>query len=335
METNFFAGLSLIVAAGMCAGSFSVPFKANKSWQWENNWLVWSVVALIVAPWVAAAVTVPGLCGVFASDPGAVAVVAFFGLIWGVGAILFGRGIDALGVGLSLPIMLGLTNIIGTLMPVVQRDPGELLTSSGVRLLAGLGIIVLGIVLYSVAGGMKERAAGAAKSGARGSFVRGLLICLAAGVLGPMVNFAFVFGAPLQEQAVVAGADPVYASNAVWTIALTSGCVMNAAYCLYLMRRRKTASLFRSGGLRSWGFAALAGVIWYLSMMLYGMGGNFLGEAGTSVGWAAMQSLAILTGNLAGLFSGEWRGSSRKSLEVMWLGLLCLLIGVAVVAFGR
>ena len=53
------------------------------------------------------------------------------GLIWGVGAILFGRGIDLLGVGLSMPIMLGLTNVIGTLMPVVLRDPGGLLTASG------------------------------------------------------------------------------------------------------------------------------------------------------------------------------------------------------------
>lgn len=64
-------------------------------------------------------------------------------------------------------------------------------------------------------------------------------------------------------------------------------------------------------------------------------GGSFLGDAGTSVGWALMQSLAILTGNLAGLFSGEWRDASPASRRTMWLGLSCLLAGVFIVAFSK
>ena len=334
METNYWAGLSLIALGGLFAGSFSVPFNRNKDWKWENNWLIWSFVALVAAPWIVAAMTVPGLSGVYASEPGPLAVVAFFGLIWGVGAILFGRGIDLLGVGLSMPLMLGLTNVIGTLMPVVLRDPGELLTAPGLRLIAGVLVIVLGIVFYSVAGSLKERGAQTPQTGARNGFAKGLLVCLAAGVLSPMVNFAFVFGAPLQERALAAGTAPVYTSNAVWSIALTAGCLVNAGYCIYLLRTRKTGALYRGSRWTNWGFAALAGVLWYLSMMLYGMGGSFLGDAGTSVGWALMQSLAILTGNLAGLFSGEWRDASLGSRRTMWLGLTCLLAGVFIVAFS-
>lgn len=48
-----------------------------------------------------------------------------------------------------------------------------------------------------------------------------------------------------------------------------------------------------------------------------------------------MQSLAILTGNLAGLFTGEWRGAAPVSRRIMWLGLACLLAGVFIVAFSR
>ncbi len=335
METNYWAGLSLIAMGGLFAGSFSVPFNRSKGWEWENNWLVWSVVALIVAPWVVAVATVPGLLGVYAAETGPLAVVAFFGLIWGVGAILFGRGIDLLGVGLSMPIMLGLTNVIGTLMPVVLRDPGGLLTASGLRLTAGVLVIVLGIVFYSVAGSLKERGAQTPRAGGRSGFVKGLLVCLAAGILSPMVNFAFVFGAPLQQQALAAGTDPVYTSNAVWSIALTAGCLVNAGYCICLLRSRKTGALYRGSRRVNWAWAALAGVLWYSSMMLYGMGGSFLGDAGVSVGWALMQSLAILTGNLAGLFTGEWRGAAPVSRRIMWLGLACLLAGVFIVAFSR
>ena len=194
---------------------------------------------------------------------------------------------------------------------------------------------MLGIVLYSVAGSLKERGVQVPRAGGHSGFVKGLLVCLAAGILSPMVNFAFVFGAPLQQQALAAGTDPVYTSNAVWSIALTAGCLVNAGYCIYLLQSRKTGALYRGSRRINWVWAALAGVLWYLSMMLYGMGGSFLGDAGTSVGWALMQSLAILTGNLAGLFTGEWRGAAPVSRRIMWLGLACLLAGVFIVAFSR
>ena len=139
----------------------------------------------------------------------------------------------------------------------------------------------------------------------------------------------------MQQQALAAGTDPVYTSNAVWSIALTAGCLVNAGYCIYLLRSRKTGALYRCGRWANWCWAALAGVLWYGSMMFYGMGGSFLGDAGTSVGWALMQSLAILTGNLAGLFSGEWRDASPASRRTMWLGLSCLLAGVFIVAFSK
>lgn len=337
-------GLLMVVVAGLFAGSFSVPLNRNRNWAWENNWLVWSLVALVVGPWAVAGITVPDLGAIYASEFRALCCVAFFGLIWGVGAVLFGKGIDLLGVGLSMPIMLGLTNGIGTLLPVALRSPEALLTPSGLRLMAGVVLIVLGIVLYAVAGERKARRERtecrereAAASGAPGGrpFLKGLLVCLAAGILSPMVNVAVVYGAPLQARAVAAGADPVHATNAVWSIALTAGCLVNAGYCLYLLRRRKTGRLYRASRWTNWAFAALAGVLWYLSMMIYGMGGHFLGTAGTSVGWALMQSLAILTGNLSGLFMGEWRDSGKGARRIMWLGLSALLAGIVVVATGN
>lgn len=63
-------------------------------------------------------------------------------------------------------------------MPVVLRDPGGLLTASGLRLTAGVLVIVLGIVFYSVAGSLKERGAQTPRAGVRSGFVKGLLVAL-------------------------------------------------------------------------------------------------------------------------------------------------------------
>ena len=134
METNVLSGLLLILLAGSCSGVFSVPFKFNRGWAWENNWFIWSFAALLVMPWLMAWLTVPRLGTLYGADPHSTSLVALFGLTWGVGAILFGKGIDYLGISLSLPIMQGLINSIGTLMPIVLRDPSELATPAGLRI---------------------------------------------------------------------------------------------------------------------------------------------------------------------------------------------------------
>ena len=206
METNVLSGLLLILLAGSCSGVFSVPFKFNRGWAWENNWFIWSFAALLVMPWLMAWLTVPRLGTLYGADPHSTSLVALFGLTWGVGAILFGKGIDYLGISLSLPIMQGLINSIGTLMPIVLRDPSELATPAGQRILAGVAVILAGIILFALAGSRKEQSEGSRQTGAqsRSRFRKGLVICLLAGIFGPMINFAFVYGAP----AATAGRSP-------------------------------------------------------------------------------------------------------------------------------
>ena len=106
METTVISGFLLILLAGGCSGTFALPFKHNSQWKWENNWFIWSIIALLVAPWIMAFISIPDLESVYAHESNTVLLVAFFGLLWGIGAILFGKGIDYLGVSLSLPLSL-------------------------------------------------------------------------------------------------------------------------------------------------------------------------------------------------------------------------------------
>lgn len=56
--------------------------------------------------------------------------------------------------------MQGLINSIGTLMPIVLRDPSELATPAGLRILAGVAVILAGIILFALAGSRKEQSEG-------------------------------------------------------------------------------------------------------------------------------------------------------------------------------
>jgi L-rhamnose-H+ transport protein len=328
-------GILLIVMAGTFSGTFALPFNFNKGWKWENNWFIWSFTALLIAPWIAAFSTVPGLLTVLGSEADCLYLVTLFGLLWGVGSIMFGKGLHILGISLALPIMQGLINSVGTVMPIILKNPAGLFEPDGIKIIIGVTIIIAGIIFYSIAGSRKEKGrqdetVQSRKS--RSNFKKGLLICILAGVFGPMINFAFVYGKPLQDRAVEMGALPVFSANAIWCIVLTAGFIINVFECIRLFRRNGSRICYKIKTGKGILFAMLGGVLWYLSIMFYGMGGNSMGEMAASVGWATMQSMAIITGNVAGIITGEWKGANRKAITPMVAGLILLVIGVIVIA---
>src|SRR5690349_8246043 len=80
-----------VIGGGIAQGMFAVPMRFTRSWQWENVWLVYSISALVVIPWVAAAGTVPNLFQIYRSVPLSIVVLTIlFGFGWGVANVMFG-----------------------------------------------------------------------------------------------------------------------------------------------------------------------------------------------------------------------------------------------------
>lgn len=337
MGNNIVTGLLYIFIAGIFSGLFAIPFKKNPTWKWENNWFVWSIVALLLAPWVVALATVPSLFTVLSADSTSLLLVIVFGLIWGYGAILFGKGIDLLGVSLGLPIMLGLINSSGTLLPLILKDPNLLLQPEGIKIVIGIIVILGGIIFYSIAGSKRDKelnGSGSKDLSTKGkSFKKGLIVAVLAGIFGPMINIAFVYGQPIQSYAELQGASPLYATNAIWCVVLSAGFIINALECIRLFRKEQTWQIYKGHAIISFIFPIISGIIWYLSIMFYGMGGNVIGANGASTGWAIMQSTAIIASCGSGILLGEWKGTSHQVKSPIYIGLLLLVIGIIIIAW--
>jgi len=329
MGTTVLSGILLVLVAGCCSGVFSTPFGKNPKWGWENNWLMWSIFALIVCPFIAVGFTVPHVFSVYSANPGPTAIIAVFGIAWGISALLFGKGIDYLGVSLAIPIMQGLINAIGTIAPFLLKNPADLFTAQYVNIPIGVLVSVLGIILISSAGKTKNEDV---KSGI--SFSKGLLVCIIAGVFGPLINFGFVFGEPLQQTAVELGAKSIFSANATWAVIFVAGFVVNAARCIFLLKKNGTAEVYKQSSAKHFAWAALAGVIWYASIFLYGMGCNQMGGYAASVGWAIMQATAIVASNAAGIMMGEWKGASKSAIYKMAGGMVLLVISVVIISLS-
>src|SRR5260370_17865353 len=92
--------------AGLMSGNCMLPMKFTRSWKWENVWLVFSVLSLVILPWALAAFLVDHLLDVYRGMVlKQLAVPLLLGAGWGVAQILFGISVKRLGLGVAYAII--------------------------------------------------------------------------------------------------------------------------------------------------------------------------------------------------------------------------------------
>lgn len=337
MSTNIGWGIAGVLLGGFLNGSFVLPMKRLGAWRWENTWLVFSVVGLIAVPWVVAAATVSGLGNIIhqTSWP-TLAKILIFGFGWGIGNVLFGLGVNRLGLAVGYGIILGFIAPIGTFLPLLVLHPERLWTRQGIALMIGTLLVIVGIVFCAVAGRRREREASTLAPMVQAGFMVGLAICILSGIFSPMLNFAFVFGEELQRQAFAGGARASMAANPIWALTLTAGFVVNAGYCVYLLQKNRNWDLFAAPGVSVgyWLGGSLMGIVCFGSFMIYGMGATALGPLGGIVGWPLFMSMSLITSNMWGALTGEWKGASRRSYAYSLVGIGFLIVAISVISRG-
>lgn len=325
-------GFFILVLAGIMNASFTLPMKYARRWAWENTWLAWTVFALILLPPLVAYSTVPHLDDLYGSGVANIVLeVVGFGAGWGVAQVFFGLAMDVIGIALTFSLVLGTSAAVGTLVPLFRLHPERLHTASGHGLLAGVGLVLAGVLVCALAGRQREKAL-RVHTGPRKNATFGLVLAILCGFGASFVNFGLAFGAPLVLSARTLGASPLNASNAVWMPLMLAGAVPNLLYCIFLLRKNRTGSSFRSGGIGHWALALLMAVCWFGSTILYGLSTVMLGALGPIVGWPVFMSLIVITASLLGMFTGEWKNSGTSPLRIQWIGVTLLVLAVFILA---
>jgi L-rhamnose-H+ transport protein len=333
MQTEL--GVLLAMFGGIMVGNCMVPLNYLRRWRWENAWIVFSLVALILIPWTLAFLRVPNLPAVYAGVKiGSFTMPVLYGAGWGVAQVLFGLAVVRIGMALSFAITIGLSAALGTLVPILLRHPEVLATARGAVLLLGLILMVAGVIVCSWAGRQREREQRSGTADLQGrSYLGGVLMAGAAGLLAPMLSYALAFGDAFMLEAVRHNAAHADAPYAVWPIVLAGGAVPNLAYAVWLVRRN-----------RSWGnffplwpeilAGTIMGALWMGSVAAYGTATTLLGVLGASIGWSIYQICIILTANISGWIAGEWKGVSQRSKVALWGGLFLLGSATLAITYG-
>jgi L-rhamnose-H+ transport protein len=333
---QLFLGLALVLLAALLQGTFVLPMTMVKSWSWEHTWATFSLLGMFLLNWIVILLLVPNIFAVYATSPAHdLAVLALFGMGWGLGAVLFGLGMDRLGMALGYPIIMGLIAGLGALIPLLVFSRQIPLAAEALVLL-GTALVIVGVVTCSIGGSRRTLSRNKSTPTSSSSFQAGLVIAILAGVLSCLPNVGVAFGGNVISAAAKLGVSASSSGNTVWALLFTLGFMVNVTYCLYLMVSRKTlGQYFTRATPRDLGLSVLMAAMWIGSFYLYGAGAARLGRLGVVMGWPLFISLSIAVGNIWGLWRGEWKGSPPNARRLLNQGLGILMIAIVVLSISN
>lgn len=334
-------GVFLALIAGAINGAFALPMKGARQWSWENVWLPFSFAGLVLFPRLIALSAVPKLENAYAQVE---FTTLLFALLWGMavytGSLLFGISLSYIGNSLAFALLVGTMSIVGVLGPIAVFNPAVLQMQGGKWILAGIGALLVALVACARAGALKARADAARESRARGALViTGMVLAIIGGALSGLLSLGMNMGwaNTIATAAVRHGeATPAAAANAVLLLVLLGGAVPNCLYCIYLLSRNHTWKHYRGHG-GYWLIVAVMATMYSGSVALWGVSTaeNMLGKLGPSVGWALFIGAIVVSSNIGGFATGEWKDARGKPLRTMVGGLALMVMAMVLIGYGN
>lgn len=336
----------LLAFAGVVNASYAAPMKYFRGWVYENIWLQFAVWTFLVVPWAFILVAAPGVFGIWASMPAHTLVFTMVGgVAFGIGQICFAFALHSVGLGLAFVLNIGIGTGLGFLLPLLLQHPEEIHTPFGLVTVLGVALALVGIVFCTRAGEMRDREhagmaaeekeAGHAKKG----YWLGVLLAAVAGLTSAGQNFSFSEaqgGAHgLEQTALAHGATRLGAANIFWPAFLFFAFVPYVGYMVYLLVKNGTFGNYSLPGTKKYfAFGLVMGLFWFGSLVFYSKASQIIGNLGPVVGWPLFMIFIILTSNLWGYATKEWKGASRRVGRVMISGVGFLVLAVVVIAYG-
>jgi L-rhamnose-H+ transport protein len=344
IASNPFLGVLLHGVGGFFAATCYTPQKKVKGWAWQTYWITQASFCWFLLPIVGAVLTIPELGAVLRDAPGSAMLHSFLlGAAYGIGGTAFGIAIRYLGFSLTYAIAVGLSSVLGTLIPPLVK--GTLSTTlekaGGGWIVAGIVVGAIGIAGAGAAGWLKERDLSAQAATGEFSLTKGLLLSLLAGVLSAVYGFALEAGEPIADVASAHGAG-VFRGNVVYIFSNTGAFLTTALYCLYLHRRHKTfGELVRLPAKEkgvwlpvNYAMAAVTGLFWYGQFFFYNLGHVRLGHY-KFTSWAIHMIMLVLISNGVGMVLREWRLCRRLTHRTIRVALLLLVAAVLLLTYGN
>lgn len=336
-------GSVLCTLAGVGVGTFLLPLKFSKSWRWENSWLVGCFFMYLLLPLIGLRIFVPDYAEIFRETPlKDILWVYIFGLIQGTGAYVFTYGTTLMGLALGYALMISCIALVSLLVVLFGAHMDRVGELDGMTLLIGAALLVLGFAFAGRAGLARESETGpreAEKERKKLNIPLVVVLVLWAGIANSMYYFTFEFQQTMKDIATQRYDVADYAWGFLNVVPFFLG-LFTTNLIITVAKMVKDGSLknyWAAPGLgREYLLAAAIGLLWYLGQgVAYPSGQGILGPLGVAVGAALFMGMIIVVSNVAGVWTGEWKGVSARTMRMLRIAVAILVVAMAVVAVGN
>ena len=336
-------GVLFAIIAGLLLGLYALPEKFTKDFEFENTWSMFFAINTFVVPNIAAFLLIDGFSEVLAAIPTDVLMTMIVcSILWGIGAMMWGKAINYIGLSLGFSIFIGTIILVGSLLPFIQVGLPE--TNVFLTILAGLAIVLVGVMANGRAGILRQKDEATEvtkttteeKSG--GSVITGILIAVIGGLLATGFSYAYAAGGQIIDAASQAQGNEAWKSAvAVMYVIYMAGGVAIAIYFAQQLTAKKLWGKFKTPFLgKNIVLTTIMGVFNFAASVVFAYSGFKLGkELGGTVGYAIFNTACVVTAIVSGLITKEWVNASSKAKNFLYLGLACMVGGIIVIAYSN
>jgi len=319
-------------------GSAAWTFKSLKKLPMEC-WLFLGVFIMFIAiPWTTVLLKYPHpIDAIKAVGWKTILLANIFSFGWGIANVLCAVGFMRIGVALTNGILGGFGIAVGVTIPMVFKGSGlfnkapGLASEAGAIVLSGVALMIVGVILASYAGHLRDRN----HNNKPNEFLTSIALVVLGGILSSGPVFVNAYSQEAVNNAFLAQrAGNINASLAVWALGMFAGALVNLVYCSYLMAKNRTWNRLFSCG-KELGLPVSSSLQGILGFIMLSIGSAKIGALGASVGWGIYQAMQILGGQSIGFLWGEWKGSDAKPRRVMVAAIGLLIFASAVLALGN
>lgn len=325
-------GILFAVFAGLTLGLYALPEKFTKGFEFENTWGMFFALNMLIVPPVAAFVFVNGLSEIIAAIPAAVLWgMALGGFLWGIGVMMWGKAINYVGLSLGFSIFIGTVILVGSLIPFgVNGLPENAVFFS---ILAGILIVLLGVILNGKAGMLREKGIEAKNS----NIVMGISIAVVGGLLATGFSYAnAVGGTVISEASETQGNASWVASVVIMLIIYLSGALFVIPYFIFELSKKNLWGKFSTPFLgKNIALTAIMAILNFVAGVFFAYSAYLLGKLGGTIGYATYNALSVAVAIISGIITGEWISASGKAKTFLYGGLAAMIVGVLLIAFGN
>lgn len=328
----------VLLIACLFQGSFGICFKKYQPFSWEAFWVMFSVIGVLCIPHIWCYIEVPNYMKYIQQTPSSTLFFgALAGFFWGISSIWYSKAINSIGVSLTTGINLGLSNLLGSLVPMVILGayPSKKVL---IVLLLGQAILLVGVAVLSKAGFMKngtEQTDKKEKTQGSSIFLSGLIMALASGAGSAAINIGATASNYPVNLAIADGVNATSASLISWVVVFAGGFLANFGFALFKLIKNKTyVDYVKPGCGKAYFKVILTSFVWFAALAVYGKATSLLGTLGPVVGWVAFNGLALIIANIWGFLDGEWKGF-QKAKKVAIYGNMVIIIALVVVGISN